>query len=153
MHSLIIARVKALNGNLQCHIYQSKSLKLPKGANKNLFNITKCLLLDKKMPHFLWAKVVMAACTILKLWFTKFHPPKRCGPKRISNICIHNFKGLDKSLTSNLVLVYLTCKQHAYGMFSKCKAKQAIHHIQSIYTKNAIIVEELRSFVLQLLTG
>ena len=44
--------------------------------NRSLLDITRCLLLDKSLPGYLWAEAVKAAADILNLRSTKRHPDK-----------------------------------------------------------------------------
>ena len=44
--------------------------------NRSLLDITRCLLLDKQLPAYLWGEAVKAAAEILNLRSTKRHPNK-----------------------------------------------------------------------------
>ena len=44
--------------------------------NRSLLDITRCLLLDKQLPAYLWGEAVKAAADILNLRSTKRHPDK-----------------------------------------------------------------------------
>ena len=44
--------------------------------NRSLLDITRCLLLDKRLPAYLWGEAVKAAADILNLRSTKKHPDK-----------------------------------------------------------------------------
>ena len=44
--------------------------------NRSLLDITRCMLIDKSLPGYLWAEAVRAAADILNLRSTKQHPDK-----------------------------------------------------------------------------
>jgi transposase InsO family protein len=44
--------------------------------NRSLLDITRCMLLDKDLPHHLWREAICAASGILNLRSTKRHPAK-----------------------------------------------------------------------------
>lgn len=44
--------------------------------NRSLLDITRCLLLDKQLPGYLWGEAIKAAAEILNLRSTKRHPDK-----------------------------------------------------------------------------
>ena len=53
-----------------------RETELQKRRNRSILNITRCLLLDKGLPGYLWGEVVKAAGDLLNLHSTKRHPDK-----------------------------------------------------------------------------